>query len=215
MKNLRSSIFALTTLSLLLGCGGLSSSTGSSSSSCGPKQSSYDTTSSFFLNALSAPNSFLTGGYSGGTKMAQSFTPTSNITVTKVTLPLKASGNPEGTTVTVGIYSDFSGAPLTALATGSLLIDMTGGDANLSTSTVKNIEFSLSSSVALTSGTLYWIQATHDPAASDTNRPIWMAKTSNPYSGGGAYGYNTGTTTWVALTILATAVDLSFTLKCD
>lgn len=194
------------------GCGGISSGSGSSTG-CGPSQKTYDTDPIFLLNALTMANSAVTANvYSGGVVMAQSFEPKTNITVKKVNIPMKAYGDPDGTTVTVGIWSSFSGSPLAVLSSAAFLIDMTGGDANLSTTQVKTISFELGTPVPLTKDTTYWIHAAHNPAAADTNRAVWMTKTGNPYTGGAAMGY---TTVWTALSVVAQPVDLAFTLGCD
>ena len=92
-------------------------------------------------------------GYSSGTKMAQSFTPSVTGNVHSVVLNFSKVGSPAGNLV-VGVYDDNSGEP------GSLLTsEETYTASSISTTypTADPITFTFSSQAELTASTLYWI----------------------------------------------------------
>ena len=113
--------------------------------------------------------------------LAQSFTPSSNMTVKEIELSFTKAGSPTGNLV-VSLRSDNAGNPGAVLQTSSTQLDVT----SFSTSTTQIFEFA---SVNLTSGTQYWIvvegDATYNSSADGANRAALVAR------GSGGSGFET------------------------
>lgn len=142
--------------------------------------------------------------------IAQSFTATSDLSITTVSALLAKTGTlSDLSTITIAIHSDDSGVPsATALASGSRTMSQLSTTAGFTS-------FTMSSTVSLTSGTVYWIVASAGYTPSDTNIVKWSAYDSSlgGYSGGQAK-YKDGSSNWVSLNV-GEFRDLAFVVPCS
>lgn len=142
--------------------------------------------------------------------IAQSFTATSDLTISSVSVLIAKQGTlADLTTTTVAIHADNSGEPAAA-ATAS------GSKTASSLSTTSGfVSYTLSSNVSLSSGTTYWIVMSAGYVPSDTNNVKWSAydESTGGYTGGQAK-YKDGSNNWVSLNV-GEFRDLAFVIPCS
>lgn len=137
----------------------------------------------------------------GNSYLAQSFQATGAISVSRIDLLLSKLGSP--TQVQVQIRTDNAGAPSTTVLTGSTVTVASSAVNVLPTYVV----FNLSSLVALSAATKYWLVVSATGAVSDINNGFyWKGSNASPYASQNASRSADAATTWAA----DTAFDHSF-----
>lgn len=139
-------------------------------------------------------STFKIGDTSAHADVSQSFRPSATAPLTRLTLYLKKSGNPND--LSILIVSDNSGKPSkTVLATGTI-------PASTVTTSFGWEDVTLTSNPTVTAGTNYWIIAVA-PAISSTDNFTWGLDTNGTYGNGAAKyssNWNASSPTWNSIT---------------
>jgi hypothetical protein len=177
---------------------------------CGPAVDELNTTLGSGLKTLSPGL--------GGTRLAESFTPASDLEVTAVEIGLRRVGTPTNAVATVRIVPSadlLNTSPSESLvatgAQGTFSIITTQNDFTVSESPEFQT-FSLVNRTALTGGETYWLVLSADYPANDTNYVIWTSASGTDFDGVSRYEAQLFPIQWLPLPSSGTA--FAFRLNC-
>lgn len=145
----------------------------------------------------------------GNLSVAQSFTISSDVTVSSVALRLLRKGtfaSNDTHTLTVTLEADSSNAPSgSALGTASIYVSQVTATASTS------YGFSFTTPASLSAGT-YWIRLTANYGASATNYVQWAGSDGQDYYSDGHAAYLNASNAWVT-TLIGGLRDLTFSVQ--
>lgn len=136
---------------------------------------------------------FIFGNTSAGTdreKMAQSFTTTSAVRLSKIILSIRKNGSP-GDSVKIGIQANSGSDPSGVFLTSATVLGST------LSATLADTTFTMDSEIDLATATVYWVVAERTGALNNTDEySIGVDNGGNPYAGGVESDFVQSTQTW-------------------